>query len=118
MTAENDLSKLALGNFAQGAANELFERELKSVVDNIDDINTSPIVKRKITLTFTIEPDLGRETAKLSVDAKSTLAPVKGASGLTYFGRRNGKLSAYHHNINQTEMNFDEKPSLVENQQA
>lgn len=115
---ENELSKLALGNFARGAANELFEREINAIIENIDDINTSPIAKRKITMTFTIEPDLSRETAKLSVDAKSTLAPVKGAIGMTYFGRTNGKLNAYHHNINQLEMDVEQAPTIVSDKQA
>lgn len=109
----SELKSLNLENFAKGAAVELFNRELEHVLANIDDVNTKADAGRKIQLTFTIKPDVEREQAQLMVEAKSTLAPVRHASGQSFFGRRRGKLVAYSHDINQTEMNLDGNLDVV-----
>lgn len=109
----SDLRKLSLETFANGAAAEMFDKELQDVLANIDDVNTKGDARREITLKFVIEPDASRETASLSLEAKSKLAPIRDATGTAYFGKKNGKLTAYSHNIDQMELNIDEKPSIV-----
>lgn len=104
---------LDISNFAKGAAPELFERELSEVLKNIDDVNTKADFQREITLKFVIKPNADREEASVSVEAKSKLAPVKVASGQAHFGRRNGKLTAFAQNINQMELNIDQKPEVI-----
>jgi len=112
-----DFKKLTLENFASGAATELFERELANVLDNIDDPNTKPETARQITLTFTIKPDEMRDQAALSVEAKSKLAPVRQAIGTTFFGKTNGKMTAYAQDIRQMEFDVQQQPAIV-NQEA
>lgn len=114
----SELKKLTLENFAKGAASELFDRELNAVLENINDPNTKADAARTISLTFTIKPDAYREEAGLSVEAKSKIAPVRHASGNTYFGKKNGKLVAYSHNINQEEMNLDQPLQAVDSEVA
>ncbi len=110
----NELRELSLENFAKGAAGELFQRELAAILKNIDDINTSPNTKREITLKFCIEPDADRESAKLSIQASSKIAPVRVATGQAFFGRQGNKmLKAYSHNPEQLELDMD-SPKLLE----
>lgn len=87
----SQVKKADLTTIASGVANELFARELERVAANIDDVNTSPVTKRKITLTFEFTPDDDRREAKLLVTSKSTLAPVKGFSQTVWCGKPNGK---------------------------
>lgn len=110
-----ELKQLSMSNFANGAAQELFDREMKKAVENIGDINTDPKAVREVSLTFRIKPDQNRETAALSVSAKSKIAPVNAASGQAYFGRnkKTGELIAYGQNINQLELDVDTKLEAV-----
>ena len=48
-----DLKRLDLQTVADGALPELFERELNAVLMNIDDVNTDPKKKRRITIEIT-----------------------------------------------------------------
>ena len=109
----DQLKSLGLSNIARGAAPELFERELQQVMENIDDVNTKADATRKITLEIAITPDAYREQMNVSVEAKSKLAPVRHVSGQAYIGRKNGKLQAYTHDVNQMELNVDDKPQVV-----
>lgn len=111
---------LSMENFANGAAKELFDRELGKVMDNINDVNTDPKTTREITLTFKIKPDQMRKEAALSVSAKHKIAPVNTAQGQAFFGRNkvNGKLLAYGHNINQMELDVEPKIEAVRSSEA
>jgi len=109
----SNLKGLTLDNIASGATAEIFQRELGIVLENINDPNTKPDTVREITLTFAIRPDPYRETAAIVVSAKTKLSPVKGAAGIAYFGKTNGRLAAYSHNVNQTEMNVEIGPEIV-----
>ena len=69
---------LNLSNIANGAVDERFNLELVKVLKNIADLNTDPGKARKITLTVTFKGGTERNMAKVSVDAKTTLAPAIG----------------------------------------
>lgn len=73
MTNENRASILQM---ARGAIQERVDYEVGKAVDNILDLNTDPVAKRKITLTIEMKPDENRQYIKISASAKSTLAPV------------------------------------------
>lgn len=109
--------KLKLDNIANGAAAELFDRELSKVMENIHDSNTDGKVKRSITLTVSIMPDANKEGANITLHAASKLAPVRQAFATAQFARRNGKLDAFTHNINQEELDLqglkEAKPKIV-----
>ncbi len=71
------MSEVNLDQLAGGAVAERFRYELGRVLENIQDPNTDPKNKRKITLTLTLEADENRDIANVSVQAKSALAPTK-----------------------------------------
>jgi len=80
---ETELAYLSLAN---GAAEQLFDRELKKVVENINDHNTDPTAKRKILLEVTLSADKTRTMVNYSVGCKSKLAPHEKLEGVGYVG--------------------------------
>ena len=59
---------------ARGAFLERADYEMKKVIENILDPNTSAIAKRKMTITMTLVPDDDRKNIITQVDVKSALA--------------------------------------------
>lgn len=109
----DEFKELTLETIANGAANELFSRELDKVLENIDDPNIKADSTRSITLKFSFTPDAKKQSCDVSVESKATLTPVLKAKGAAYFGRRNGKLRSFTHNVNQMDLDFQTQPTLV-----
>lgn len=65
---------VSLANLAMGGAVERFDDELKVVLRNILDPNTT-LSARSITLTVKFKPDQNRDFSVASIDVKSKLAP-------------------------------------------
>jgi hypothetical protein len=59
---------------AKGAFLERADYEMKRVIDNIRDPNTSATAKRKITITITLVPDDDRRDIFVKTEVKSALA--------------------------------------------
>ncbi len=111
---QSTLKTTDLTNVANGAALELFARELEAVLANIQDPNTPGEFTREVTLTIKIKPDPKRDAAAVMVFAKSKLAPVREAIGSMYFGKRSGKAVAYTQNVNQEELDLQtSKPRAI-----
>lgn len=84
--------QVSLETLAQGAAGELFARELGAALRNINDPNTSAKAKRTVVLTVVLQPgEDDRERVGFLIDVKSKLAPVKPHAGLMYLGEKNGQ---------------------------
>lgn len=64
-----------LDGLMDGGVTERFNAELQTVWQNIFDMRTSAKQKRKISLTFTFLPSVNRDTAVMSYDVKTSLAP-------------------------------------------
>jgi hypothetical protein len=94
------MKEVNLHNIAGGVANELFERELKSVAKNVTDQNTPAKRARTITLTFTVQ-------------AKANLAPVKPFVKSVYTGKHatTGAMTMYGEDQRQTNL-FDENTNV------
>lgn len=104
---------VTLASVSNGAALELFDRELKRVIENIADINTSPKAKREINLKIVIQPDEERGIGFASLEVTAKLAGVKPVASTMYFGKKDGEFVAVTRNINQPSI-FDEEKSSVE----
>jgi len=63
--------QLSITNICEGGVPEVFMREVRAVLENIADINTSPDGKRKITLVFEFEPTADRRPATVSFQCSS-----------------------------------------------
>jgi len=74
--------KLTLENLGGGAAAELWNAELKTVLENIQDINTSPGT-REINLAVKLTPNERRDEIGIEIICKSKLGaqpPFKSAA--------------------------------------
>ena len=79
---------------ARGAIEERVDYEMDRVMTNILDPNTKAAQKRKITLSIELMPDEERQQIRVSVTAKSTLAPTNPVTTSLYVtGDKNGELT-------------------------
>ena len=87
--------EVTLDTACEGAAKELFERGLKEVMANIQDVNTDPEGKRKLALVFTFKPAEDRASAVISLDCDTKLAPVCSIGGSIFIVKEPGGRKAY-----------------------
>jgi len=73
----NQAKSDSLLEMARGAIIERVDYEAMKIFENIEDPNTDYKAKRKIQVTLVFQPDDdGRESIKMSTEAKTTLAPT------------------------------------------
>ena len=72
-----DYKKVTLSTMAEGAVEQLFNRELQGVLKNIDDINTSATAAREINIKLKLKPNTSRDNCELTIQCSSKKAPVK-----------------------------------------
>lgn len=97
------LEKVTLSNISNGAATELFDRELTEVMKNINDKNTEAKKVRTITLKVSISPNGDRTSCETTINCHSSMAPVKGVDSSILLGKEGNKLTAYK-NYEQADM--------------
>lgn len=103
---------VTLASIGNGAAMELFDRELKRVIANIGDVNTSSSAARGINIKVTIKPDNDRNIGFATLEVTSKLSGVKPVSSTLYFGKKDGQLVAVQSNFAQPSI-FDEAKSTI-----
>lgn len=112
----SNLKKAVLTTIADGAADELFTHELAKIAKNILDPNCAAITGRSITLQFDFKPDESRDEVRVTVTAKSKLAPTKGYTRTLHAGKQDGKPQLFTHDVKQVEM-FTEDSGVTQLQQ-
>jgi hypothetical protein len=98
---EEERPGVRLDTLNQGAAVEMFGRELEKVLTNITDPNTSATAVREITIKVTFKPNEDREVGIVGIAAASKLAPFKPVQTMVYIGMRKGKPTAMENNPKQ-----------------
>jgi hypothetical protein len=93
-----------LANVCGGAVEEIFQRELASILENIGDVNTDPEAKRKMTLEFTFEPFPDRSGAQVTFACKSKTVPVEAVKGTMFLQRRGTAMVAVPHDPRQARL--------------
>lgn len=93
------MNKVDLQNLVGGALQEKFERAFEKVVDNLQDLNTSFKVKRKISITLSFDQNETRDDVSVSVDVAEKLAPQKGMETKFNIGKdlKTGEVFAYEY---------------------
>ena len=71
--------EITLSNMSKGSAEELFQYEMREVIRNIRNPNTSDGASRKITIELDISPDVDGDGATVKINCKSKLASVSGS---------------------------------------
>lgn len=102
-----DLTEVTLETVNDGAAPDLFQRELERVLENILDPNTDPEKKRRIRLDVEFKPDESRSEGRVTVSAKSKLAPSETDAKTVHFGKKDGRLAAAHYDPEQLQFGQD-----------
>lgn len=72
-----DLDKKSILDMAMGAIQERVDYEMGRVLDNILDVNTRAVAKRKITVSLELLPDASRKVITVSATAKAALVPTE-----------------------------------------
>ena len=78
-------TKIELATLNGGMALDMFNEELKKVMSNIEDENTSATQKRKVVLTVDFKPDNERKLGVATISVKSHLAPIIPQGKSVYF---------------------------------
>jgi hypothetical protein len=97
---------LDLTNLRGGAAIELWQVELRKVLENIADPNIPHKGKRTITLKVAFEPNDTRERLDVNIDCESKLVPARGTDTVAYVTNNGHELVAVEHNPKQTHLAF------------
>lgn len=93
---------ITLDNMLGGGLEEMFQTEIKRVINNIEDPNTSAKAKRKISIEIEISPTGERKAANFTVDVRSKLAGREKQAGIMFFEDE----KAINIDTNQTEIDF------------
>lgn len=84
----SDFHRVTLGNIGNGGAEEIFQRELQKVLNDIADPNTRAEPKRKIDICIEFHPYESRDKCEVLVTYKTTLCKPVPAS-MPMFIRQN-----------------------------
>lgn len=69
------MNKVELQSILGGALQEKFNKSFERVIDNLQDVNTSFKVKRKISITLDFVQNENRDDVKVDVNVVEKLAP-------------------------------------------
>ena len=90
---DNEQARSSLLQMAKGAIQERVDYEVSKVIDNILDVNTDPLAKRKVTLVVEMKPDEDRQVVKITATATSKLAPTNSVgTSLVITSDQNGEM--------------------------
>lgn len=85
---------MTLPKLHDGAAVEMFQDALTSVLKNIEDLNTDHKSKREIRLTFQFAANEERNVSDVMIQCGTKLAGMKGVQSLVYIGKHKGETIA------------------------
>lgn len=106
-----EAAELNIGNICGGAVPEVFDREIREILENISDLNTKPDAKRQITLVFDFMPGPDRKSAVVNFTCKSKQAGVESKAGTIFFSKRLGAIQAYTEDPRQDRLFAKEAPA-------
>ena len=104
--------EVTLANIGEGVVPELFQRELKAVLENMADINTEVKVAREINIKFKFMPTEQRDMSGLEISCQSKLVGAKSKSSSVFVVHENNKIVGYQMKVKQQE--FDLKPVSID----
>lgn len=110
MKLQNNVS---LETLKQGACIEMFNKQLETVIADIDNPNSKADATRVITLTVKIKPDKNRAHASTVIECSSKLAPARSEDTTLYFGLQDGVTVVSEVYQDQLPLDYtgDEKPA-------
>lgn len=106
----DDEKFVSLATLNSGAAIELFDNELDTVLQNILDPNTKADAAREVILKVKIKPAENRKHADVSIQVSSKLAPAQESKTVFFLGSKKGHAVAAERDINQMSFLDEEAP--------
>jgi hypothetical protein len=97
---------ITLSNICRGAVEEVFQKEIEKLLENIRDPNTKDDAKRTVLLTFSFKPYPDRSGAVVEFAVKTTLQNIKPVGGTIHISTAGGESKAYPRDPRQQVM-FD-----------
>lgn len=89
-----EMNVVQLTSINSGALTDLFGREMRKILADIDDPNKIAITKRTMVIKIEFEPAEDRETASVTIDANSKLGKNKPSQGVVVIERNDdGEVS-------------------------
>jgi len=102
--------KVELTTLSGGAAYDMFNEELKSIMENIQDVNTPSKTVRSITMTLKIRPSEDRLTAETELSVSKKIATIKPVVKSMFFSKdEENNLCAFEDNPKQQTLEFSVK---------
>jgi hypothetical protein len=95
------MNTISLTTLAGGALDERFKDALQQVLDNIQDTNTEPKVKREILMKVTVTPDGAREIGNVAIDVSVKLVAPKTVGTIFFMNWVGGKVEIEEKNPKQ-----------------
>ena len=83
---------ISLKTLANGAVEEQFQMALNKIMNNISDLNTEALSKRKLTLEVVFKPDESRKLIDTKFTIKEKLAPLTSVNTAILLGQDGGKV--------------------------
>jgi hypothetical protein len=100
--------QITLENLGNGAASEMFQAELESLIANVADPNTKPDAVRTIMLKVKVKPDKkARNMCAVEVHCESKLAPSQPFETIMFVGMEHGEAKATEHHPAQGKLFVD-----------
>lgn len=99
-----DGNTVTLDSLKAGGVLQLFDEELKKVLENIMDPNTEPEAVREVRLVVKIKPDRDRATAAVAIIPSAKLAPAVALGTRMFFGKKAGQVLAWEHDPQQMDL--------------
>lgn len=104
------MNKVELQNLVGGQLQEKFERAFESVIENLQDPNTSFKVKRGITIKLSFTQNENRDDVSVSAQVVEKLAPQQDMNTKFYIGKQiRGQMS-----LNLNDSKADKQAEVVD----
>ena len=103
-----ELKTLTLTNLGDGIIENLFQHELKKVLDNITDRQTEHTKKRRITIAIDITPDVDRKYGNVAISVSTKLTGPRVADTFFNVGGSATDLRAIWSNKSQGVIDLDD----------
>lgn len=104
----NDWSNVTLENLGGGVVIERFQDALKSVIENIMDVDTVSTKEREIKIAIKFKPEQDREKVIYTLSVDTKLSPPRSIGSVMYVGKKANDFIAYEQEIIQGEL-FEQK---------
>lgn len=101
-----------INNMGEGVIQDLLNKELNRVLENIQDVNTVPEKKRTITAKISFSPNKTRTAAMVTVECSSNLVPDSTFETQIAIGLDGGLIKAREISAKQLSLFTEEKVNL------